>query len=184
MNWRNVYAQKKFIQPLHKQLYRSGQTNNPNIVVEIYRADNRALHKMSHHWTSLEKFSPPLRPRKSTCTGKNQILNIYDTNLSSEEQGIWKEHQHWATSALLLCYWRQLHSRFLTYCVAWHEMRQHSCQDFCFIIVSTQPCYEIHSCRAVFFCTLQNFSGHLKFLVFKDVYLGVSAVQIRYRTVM
>ena len=96
----------------------------------------------------------------------------------------WKEHQHWATSALLSCYWRQLHSGFLTYCVAWHEMRQHSCQDFCFIIVSTQPCYEIHSCRAVFLCRLQNFSGHLKFLVFKDVYLGVFAVQIRYQTVM
>ena len=31
-----------------------------------------------------KKFSPPLRPRKSTCAGKNQILNIYDTNLSSD----------------------------------------------------------------------------------------------------
>ena len=39
--WMNANAQNiKNIQPLHNQLYGSGHTNNPNIVVEIYRADN------------------------------------------------------------------------------------------------------------------------------------------------
>ena len=36
----NANVQKQFNQPLHKQLYGRCQTNNPNIVVEIYRADN------------------------------------------------------------------------------------------------------------------------------------------------
>ena len=33
--------------------------------------------------------------------------------------------------------------------------------------------------RALFLCRLQNFSGHVKFLIFKDVYLGVFAVQVQ-----
>ena len=44
--------------------------------------------------------------------------------------------------------------------------------------MTTQLCYGIHLCRSVFSCRLQNVSGHLKFLVFKDVYLGGIAVQI------
>ena len=107
--------------------------------------------------TSLLKVSPPLRRisfwfGRSTCTWKNQILNIYDTNLSSWEQD---PGLHFLGGRSVSTGWlrrfRRVHcSSTQDFCVAEHEMRQHSLHGFLWDFMDSydhsaeRRCYEIH----------------------------------------
>ena len=59
----NAQKKKKIIQPLHKQRYGSGENLQLEYCCWNLPSRQLALRKMSYRWTSLEKVSPPLRPR-------------------------------------------------------------------------------------------------------------------------
>ena len=75
----------------------------------------------------------------------------------------WKQHQHWVTSALLSFNEYPNHD-FWHFALLGIRRDNIAVKTFFRIHVTTQPCHEIHFCRAVFLCRLENFSGHLNSL--------------------
>ena len=101
--WMNANAQNKNknIQPLHNQLYGSSNTNNPNIVVEIYRVDNYLIDEQV--WKKLvllfvRGLRMIIRRRffpldwsafgRSTCTGKTSLW-IFMTPIWAPKNKAW-----------------------------------------------------------------------------------------------